>query len=700
MTLPDDQLLSLQQALAAADVKLVRLLEALDHLECGVFLYDAVDQLVFCNRRAKQIYEGISDLLVPGVQYEALLREFYRRDLHKEKEIDEDSWVSERVNRHQSDVASVYEMQFSDGRWYFVSDRKTRDGGTIGFRLDITERKAAERALAESEQRMRDLLRMSSDWYWEQDAEYRFTHISGGMHRSTGVDPSARYGMARWEIPYLGISREQMDQHRRQVETQQRFRDFEYAYALASGEVRWVSVSGEPVFNAGGQFTGYRGVGSNITEQKRIEAQVRQLAEYDYLTGLPNRLLLNNRFDFAVRQAKRANDGIALFFIDLDRFKIINDSLGHHIGDKILAESAQRLQRATRSTDTVARLGGDEFVILLPGATTETHVANVADTLVHALSQTHTIDGRELTVTPSIGITLWPTDGENLADLIRHADTAMYHAKSMGRNQYSFFRDEMNERVQERLTIESELRRAIDRGELSLEYQPIFALPERRVIGAEALLRWRSPLLGPMSPGRFIPVAEESGLINPIGEWVLREACQQLARWRIHGLPEFPISINISGVQWSSPRLLTLLNAVLTDNGLTPADIELELTETALVGEGEHTRELLEQVGAAGFRLVIDDFGTGYSNLAYLKRFFITKLKIDQTFVRDLNTDADDAAIVRGIIGLANSLGLGVVAEGVEYPAQLDFLMSAGCYEAQGYLLARPMSGQALQERY
>ncbi len=700
MSTSNDKLDQLERALSDAEGKFTRIVEALDHLDSGIFLYDAEDRLVFCNQRAKQIYAGISDMLVPGTPYESLLREFYRRDLHLELDQPLEEWVAQRLERHRVAQPSEYEVQMRDGRWYLVSDRPTKDGGIIGFRLDITERKEAEQALATSEQRFRKLLSMSSDWYWEQDADYRFKDISSGMARSTGVPKELRVGLRRWEVPYLGIPVEQMDEHRRQVEAHQPFRNFEYAYKRADGEVNWVLISGEPVFSDDGVFEGYRGVGTNTTERKRIEAQVRQLAEYDFLTGLPNRMLLSVRFDFATRQAKRANDGIALLFIDLDHFKIINDSLGHQVGDKLLIECSNRLTGATRSTDTVARLGGDEFVVLLPGATEENHIANIADTLVHALSQPTTIDGRELTVTPSIGIAVWPVDGEDLTTLVKHADVAMFHAKSQGRNQYSFFRQEMNERVNERLTIESALRRAIDRRELSLDYQPIFSLPERKVIGVEALLRWRSESLGLMSPGRFIDIAEDSGLIMPIGEWVVHEACAQLAKWREKGLADFPITVNVSGVQWKTPRLLDSLHAALAANGLTPADIELELTETALVGEGDTTQRLLEKVGEAGFRLVIDDFGTGYSNLAYLKRFFITKLKIDQSFVRDITTDMDDAAIVRGIISLAKSLGLRVVAEGVEYPAQLEFLQSAGCTEAQGYLLAKPMSAAAFQERY
>ncbi len=703
MTTQDIHHSEIEQLLTKAEGKLSRIVEAFDHLDSAVFLYGADDRLIFCNQRAREIYEGVADLLLPGMLYTDLLRTFHQRNLHLEQDLDEDAYVAERLARHTSPRATDYEVLMRSGRWYLVSDRRTAEGGIIGFRLDITERKANEIALAESELRFRDLLKMSTDWYWEQDSEFRFNLISAGMVRSTGIDPTTRYGKPRWDVNYVGITSEQMDEHRRLVEAHQTFRDFEYGYELPSGEIWWVSVSGEPVFEASGQFAGYHGIGRNITEKKRIEEQVRQLAEYDFLTGLPNRLLLGTRFEFAARQAARSKDKIALFFIDLDHFKNINDSLGHHIGDIILAESAGRLTRATRSTDTVSRLGGDEFVVLLPGASDESDIANVADTLLHALSQPHLVEGNELTITPSIGITVWPVDGADLVTMIKHADVAMYHAKAQGRSQYSFFREEMNQRVNERLSVENALRRAIDRRELYLAYQPIFSIPDKHVIGVEALLRWNSETLGQMSPQQFISIAEDSGLIMPIGEWVVGEACAQLARWRVIDdgrLSGFPITINVSGVQWKTPRLLDTLRAALDTHNLTPADIELELTETALVGEGDNTRELLERVGEAGFRLVIDDFGTGYSNLAYLKRFFITKLKIDQSFVRDISTDAEDAAIVRGIISLANSLGLRVVAEGVEYPAQLDFLLAAGCTEAQGYLLAKPMSAQQFTERF
>ena len=696
------QQLELAQQAVGRDLK--QIVEAFDHLESGVVLYGPDDRLVFCNRRFREIYAEVSDLLVPGTPFEAILRALYHRGFEKRVQLDEDEYVRSWVAKHLDPDESDYEFQLGDDKCIWASDRKTADGGVIGFRLDITDRKKADVALLESEARFKALLGMSSDWYWEQDDEYRFTIISGVMRQSMGIDPSARYGVTRWELPYLGITREQMEEHHRQCEAHEPFRDFQYASAMADGQVRWVSISGEPMFNGVGKFMGYRGVGANITERRRTEMLVRELAEYDFLTGLPNRMLLGARFEFAMRQAKRrgagSDAGMSLMFIDLDRFKNINDSLGHHVGDQILAATARRLTDATRATDTVARHGGDEFIMLLPDVTNAADLAIVAEKLVATLGQPHQINGVELTVTPSIGVTIWPADGDDLNTLIKNADLAMYHSKAEGRNQFSFFRTEMNARVNERLMIENALRRALARDEFSLVYQPIFRLSDRHTIGAEALLRWDSSELGTIEPSRFIPVAEDSGLIVPIGDWVAREAIAQLRRWRDAGLDNFPVTINVSGIQFKTRRLVDVLLTTLAEHRLEVSDIEIELTETALVSEGDAANSTLGALSAAGFRLVVDDFGTGYSNLGYLKRFDIAKLKIDQSFVRDITTDANDAAITRGIIGLAKSLGLRVVAEGIEHASQLDYLLANGCEEGQGYLLSRPLAPAVFQMQF
>jgi len=698
---------SLQKRLQEAEDNLKRIFEAFEHLASGVVLYGADDRIVFCNRRFREIYKEVADLLTPGTRYADVARAFYQRGFEHRTKLDEESYVRTRVEKHLDPGEGDHEYLLGDNVWLLVSDRKTADGGVIGFRLDITTRKQAEEKLAQTELRLTSLLAMSSDWYWEQDVNYQFIHISGGMHRSTGIDPAVRYGRPRWEIPYTRITRKQMEEHRRQVEAHEPFRDFQYAYSKPDGDIFWASVSGDPVFNANGEFAGYRGVGSDITEKKRAEERIRELAEYDFLTGLPNRMLLSSRFDFAVRRAGRIagtsggkGSAISLMFIDLDRFKNVNDSLGHHVGDLILIETAARLTAAMRTTDTVSRHGGDEFIVLLPGVGEITELASITEVIVESLAKPYLVAGHELTVTPSIGITIWPDDGKDLENLVKNADLAMYHSKAEGRNQFSFFRAEMNEKVVERLSIENALRRALPRNEFSLVYQPIFQLPERRIVGVEALIRWQSESLGSVPPMRFIPVAEETGLIVAIGEWVAKEALGQLRRWRQAGLDHFPVTINVSAVQFKSRRLVDVLLEAVRENGLIASDLEIELTETALVSEGDITMSTLFELGKNGFRLVVDDFGTGYSNLGYLKRFDIDKLKIDQSFVRDITTDPDDAAITRGIISLAKSLGLRVVAEGVEHIAQLEFLLAAGCEQVQGNLLSPPLTPMALQSNY
>jgi diguanylate cyclase (GGDEF)-like protein/PAS domain S-box-containing protein len=684
--------------------ELEQLKASFDQLDSGIIVYGPDDRILFCNARFRALYAEVADLLTAGTHYADLSRAFYRRSYAPHTAMSEDEFVAWRVAAHRDPAERDHELLVAEGRWLLVSDKKTSDGCVIGFRHDISARKKAELELEASEERFRSLLAMSSDWYWEQDEHYCFSRISGGMMQATRVAPKERYGKPRWEIPYLGISKEQMDAHRKVVEAHQPFRDFQYAYALESGEIWWVSITGEPLFDAAGTFRGYRGVGSNITEKKRIEAQIRELAEYDFLTGLPNRLLLGARFDFAVRQAERGQGGIALMFIDLDRFKNINDSLGHHIGDQILAGTARRLAEAVRTTDTVSRHGGDEFIVLLPGMADATGVAQLAETLIEKIAAPQHVGEHELTVTPSIGIAVWPADGDALNTLIQNADLAMYHSKSEGRNQFSFFRAEMNARVSERLRIENALRRALvseqGRREFSQVYQPIFRFADKRVVGVEALMRWRSPELGDVAPVSFIPVAEESGLIVELGEWSVREACATLVRWRDAGLSHVPMTINLSGLQFKSRRILDVLQSAIAAHRLTPQDIEIELTESALVREGDAASGTLRALADAGFRLAVDDFGTGYSNLAYLKRFDISKLKIDQSFVRDITTDPDDAALTRGIIGLAKSLGLRVVAEGIEYPAQLEFLMANGCDEGQGFLLSVPVDAATFQGMY
>jgi diguanylate cyclase (GGDEF)-like protein/PAS domain S-box-containing protein len=450
----------------------------------------------------------------------------------------------------------------------------------------------------------------------------------------------------------------------------------------------WLTISAYR--DANGKVLNYVGVSSDISERVAAQERIRQLAYFDSLTNLPNRRLLQDRAEQALASAERERKQVALLFVDLDHFKTINDSLGHSAGDQLLSEVARRLQSCVRRMDTVARLGGDEFVVLLTDVTIE-GATEVARKLIYRVARPYEIESHELSVTPSLGISVFPQDGRDFESLLKHADTAMYRAKESGRNGYQFFASEMNVAAIERLTLENSLRQGIERGEFVLHYQPQIDLASGRIVGAEALVRWRHPQLGLVPPGKFIPVAEVSGLIVLIGEWVLAEACRQNRAWQQAGLPSISVAVNISAVQFRSGRIEDNVAAVLADTGLAPELLELELTEGIVMAGADATVETLQRISNLGVKLAIDDFGTGYSSLSYLKRFPIDRLKIDQSFVRDIVTDTDDWAISSAIISMGHSLRLKVIAEGVEHVEQLDMLRRQGCDEVQGYYFSVPL---------
>jgi diguanylate cyclase (GGDEF)-like protein len=427
-----------------------------------------------------------------------------------------------------------------------------------------------------------------------------------------------------------------------------------------------------------------------IVERRQAEARVHHMAYHDSLTGLPNRALLSDRLDRAMLTAQRSERKLAVMFIDLDRFKTINDSLGHLTGDHLLKEVAGRLCRAVRASDTVARLGGDEFVVLVPGIHDGAECSHVADKMIEALAAPFPFEGRMLHITPSIGICVYPDDGADVQTLMRHADAAMYHAKASGRNNYQFFTQRMNQAAAQHFELESSLRGALAKEEFELFYQPIIDIASRRVHTMEVLLRWRRPGHGLILPDHFIPIIEENGLIVPIGEWVMRRACEQSVEWLRAGLQPVPLAVNLSPRQFMNRGLIESIRRILGETGIDPALIECEITETALMQHGEQTLEILGQINSMGIRLSIDDFGTGYSSLAYLKRFPVKKIKIDRAFIKDLENSTEDRAIVAAIIALSNSLQLSVVAEGVETEGQFDLLAGSGCQFAQGYLFSQP----------
>jgi diguanylate cyclase (GGDEF)-like protein/PAS domain S-box-containing protein len=458
-----------------------------------------------------------------------------------------------------------------------------------------------------------------------------------------------------------------------------------------NGEIfpEWLSVSS--VRDADGRITHLVGIFSDISERKAAEAKIAFLAHHDPLTGLPNRLLLKDRMQQAMVHAERSGNKVALLFVDLDRFKAVNDSFGHPAGDALLRDAAQRLLACVRDSDTISRHGGDEFLVVLTDLQNSEVPAQIAGKIMAALCEPFHIEAHEATISASVGIAVYPEDGTGFDELLKKADTAMYHAKESGRNAFRFYTGRMNADAQERLDLHSRLRRALERDEFVLYYQPLVDLKSGRILGGEALVRWQSPEQGLVAPGRFIPAAEHSGLIVPLGEWVLHEACRELAHWHAIGAPWLSMAVNISPIQFRRGDVEETVLRALAASGAPPPALELELTESILIDGAEQVLATIRRLQGLGVKLAIDDFGTGYSSLAYLKRFAVDKLKIDQSFVRDIVTDQDDAAIVRAVIQMARSLGLHVLAEGVETEAVAVELRAMNCDLVQGYHFGRPM---------
>lgn len=564
-----------------------------------------------------------------------------------------------------------------------------------GFIQDITERREADEALREAERRYRSIFENAIEGIYQSTPDNGYLAVNPALARMYG------YSSPQDLISTLkDIEHQVYVEPKRRIEFMQLMKkngvvtNFESRIYKRDGEIIWISENARAVFSSSGELVFYEGTVEAITERKLHEAEIQFQATHDALTGLPNRTLLYDRMQQAVLHSERYSNITAIAFLDLDQFKFINDSLGHQVGDELLKITAQRLTSCLRESDTVARQGGDEFVLLLTSQTDEDSITQTMQRVLHEVAQPWMANDLEFRITCSIGVTLCPDDGRDVETLLKNADSAMYKAKELGRNNFQYFAAEMNNTVTDRLALLNRLRQAIPKNEFILHYQPKIHLASGKIIGSEALIRWNSDE-GMVSPAAFIPLAEETGLIIQIGEWVLRTACRQNRTWQLAGHQPMPVSVNLSPRQLARGDIVELVERILAETGMEAKYLELEITESVMATDVEKSFALLTRLRALGVKISLDDFGTGYSSLSYLKRFPVDTLKIDQSFVRDIATNPDSAAIIKAIISLGHNLNLTVLAEGIETEEHFQFLLKHGCNEGQGYLMSKPVTNHA-----
>lgn len=574
-------------------------------------------------------------------------------------------------------------------------------GAIIGFRgigRDITEQKLLEEALRQSEERYRTVMEEIDEWYFETDLSGDLIFVNGALSRDLGYfpEPSTRVNFHtffdRQEAAQIYETFHQV------YETGRPVKNYPLEFIRRDGRRIFAEISILPKRDQAGSICEFRGVGHDITERKKSEERIRYLATHDGLTGLPNRVLFNQLLQHAIQSAKRYKRMFAIFFIDLDCFKRINDTLGHDAGDQLLREVAVRFKRTLRAMDTVARLGGDEFVVLSEEIEDLSYVTTVARKILSAAMRPMMIMGEECRVTASIGVSLYPKDGYDEQTLMKNADIAMYFAKGEGKNNYKLYSNDIKSQSAERLSIETNLRSALERNEFFLQYQARLDVRTGEINGVEALLRWKHPDLGFLMPARFISVAEESGMIVSIGRWVLRTACFQNVAWQKMGLPPVSMSVNLSVRQLTDDHLIDDIQRALRDSGLEPRLLELEITEAMIMHHPVRMIAVLGKIKKLGVRIAIDNFGTGYSSLAQIRRFPVDTLKIDRSFIRDIMENPEDISVARAILSMGQTLSLTIVAEGVETEAQMGFIQEHACDEMQGFHFSAPVSSDQFAE--
>lgn len=606
-------------------------------------------------------------------------------------------WLADQINLFQSCNLDEHTFEHcllragSERYIQFMLTRLSEGGRQDGILItlhDISNHKLTEQALRVSEERYRMLVDHQSDLVVKIDTEGRLQFASPSFCMAFGIDEEELLGRELCPIINKGGPTVLKDALQR-LDCHPKSCYHEINSQTLDGK-RWFGWAMKGVTDEKGRIIAVVGIGRDVTERKKAEQEITKLAHYDTLTGLPNRSLLYDRLSQAL--TKRTTTMAAVLFIDLDRFKQVNDVFGHQVGDQLLQEASRRLKTCVRSSDTVARLGGDEFVVLLPEILKCSQAGAIASKITSAMSHPFCLDGHELHSGASIGVALYPADGADVDTLLKHADIAMYQAKEAGRGQFKFYSPDHNQKMLERMSLESALRQALERDELFLHYQPQIDCQTGIVSGVEALVRWQHPQLGLLLPSRFIAVAEETGLIFQLGELVLRTACKQARLWHKAGYTSLQVAINLSPRQFQQHSLIPNIDQILEETGCNPEMLELELTETTLMENSENATTLLKALKRRGFKLAIDDFGTGYSSLSHLKHFPIDRLKIDRSFICDLNRKREDSAIVEAIIAMAHSLGMQVVAEGIEHVEQYNTLQKWGCETFQGFYFSRPIS--------
>jgi len=639
---------------------------------------------------------GADQLLGHASSYERLGGDAWRsQEIHPDDLLRVEGAISQHIDGATEFFESEHRIRGGDDCWVWVRSRGkvvSRDADGNPTRMAGTARDITVDRRAERDRRIAsEVLRSMGEAVAVVDLGFTFVSVNAAFSRITGYE----------ENEVVGQSSRLLDSSQHGEEFYQRTRDTLTRQGHWAGEMwqrrkdgdeflGWLAIS--EVRDGDAQRSHFVAVVSDVTDKKRVEQELRYLANYDTLTGLPNRALLSERLARAIVRARRQDTRVAVLFLDLDRFKDINDSLGHAVGDRILKAVAARLLASARGSDTVARLSGDEFTVVLEDIREVGAVEDIAKEIIRAFAAPLEVDDRhDVTISPSIGISLYPDHGLVPTDLLKFADTAMYQAKSSGRNTYTLYTEEMDAAARRRAVMAASLRKALERGEFRLLFQPRLSLLDGNIPGVEALLRWHSAELGEVLPTVFIPLAEETGQIVPIGEWVLRESLMALKRWRHSGLLDVSMAVNVSVLQILRANLPELLSQLLAEIEVPADRVELEITESMVMANAEQTNTSLNALRQMGVSIAIDDFGTGYSSLVYLKRLPIDTLKIDKEFIGDLTRDPDDEAITATVISMAHSLGLNVIAEGVETQQQMDYLREHGCDEIQGYWLSPPL---------